>query len=104
MLFYKNLLIIIETKEGSIFGCYIDRKKYDKNFIFNILTKELIYDKNLEIEFQLYYNSTPKFIVKNHFYLVDQFLYSNNNKCFSNKLKIKEKKFTCRLMEIYEVK
>ena len=69
----------------------------------NILTKELIYDTKLQIECQFYYGGVPKIFVKNHFYLVKDFLYSNNNKFYSNKLKMSERKFTCRLIEIFEI-
>ena len=102
---YK-FLMIIETKEGNIFGCFIDSKNNDKNFIFNILTEEFIYDNKLEVGIEGQYNwnrGAINMYVKNHLYLVKDFLYSNNNKFFSNKLKMKEKKFTCRLIEVYEV-
>ena len=96
-------LMIIETKEGNIFGFFLDKNNKDKNFVFNILTKELIYDNKLQIECQFYYGGVPKIFVKNHFYLVKDFLYSNNNKFYSNKLKMSERKFTCRLIEIFEI-
>ena len=98
--------MIIETKEGNIFGCFIDRKNNDKSFIFNILTEVIIYDNKLEVGIEDQYNwyrGILNLYVKNHFYLAKDFLYSNNNKFFSNKLKMSEKKFTCRLIEIFEI-
>ena len=98
----SSVLFIIETKQGNIFGFFLKKKmdyKSNNNFLFNILTQEVIYDDNLEIEY--YYKD--KFTVRNHFYLVNGFLYSYNNKFFSNKLKMNERKFTCRLLEIFSI-
>ena len=96
-------LMIIETKEGNIFGFFLDKKEKNNSFIFSILTEELVYDDKLEIDIEAHYNANAKFYLKNYFYLGKDFLYSNNNKFFSNKLKMKEKKFTCKLIEIYKV-
>ena len=63
----EKFLMIIETKEGNIFGCFIDKNNKDNNFIFNILTEELIYDNKLEMECQ-YYGSNQKIFIKNHFF------------------------------------
>ena len=100
----SKFLMIIETKEGNIFGCFIDRINKDKNFIFNILTEEFIYDNKLEVGIEdNLYKDNSKFLVKNHFFLANNFLYSKYNTFFSHKLKMEERKFTCRLIEIYKV-
>ena len=93
----SKFLIIIKTKEGNIFGIFQNKNNNSLDFIFNILTKEIIYGI-----FNIY-KSNSKFYVYNHFYLVNNFLYSNNNKFFSTKLKMEEKRFTCNFIEIYDV-